>query len=204
MATPPLRAGQDTRSDAAARGRSRPGTAKKGACDGRLILKYLDETGFSLSLPLAYGWRPLGQPLRVPKHWGSAGRLNLIGTLSYANEQLEYELLEGSCKAVNVLAYLEQLALEAEQQGKLTVVVLDNAGFHRARIIQDRRPGWEEKLFYLRFLPPYSPQLNPIEALWRRLKGFLMPRRCYASRDDLKQAVLAALQLLGAVHMVQG
>jgi hypothetical protein len=43
--------------------------------------------------------------------------------------------------------------------------------------------------------------LNLIEGVWRRLKGFLMPRRFYDSVAELKQAVLHALRLLGAVEV---
>lgn len=136
----------------------------------------------------------------MPKHWGSAGRINLIGSLSFAKqqEQLAYRLLEGSCKAPAVVTYLDTLAQEAHARGKLTVVVLDNAGFHRAKLLQQQRSEWEAQNLYLRYLPPYTPQLNPIESVWRRIKGFLMPRRAYASKAELLTAVLAALEALGA------
>lgn len=75
-----------------------------------MVLKYLDETGFSLSLPLSYGWSPKAQPLRVPKHWGSAGRINCMGSLSWFPQSLEYRMLEGGCKSPDVLAYLDTLA----------------------------------------------------------------------------------------------
>lgn len=55
-----------------------------------------------------------------------------------------------------------------------------------------------------RALPPAGllcPHLNLIEGVWRRLKGFLMPRRYYDSLAELKQAVLSALRLLGAVEL---
>src|SRR5665811_307159 len=52
-------------------------------------------------------------------------------------------------------------------------------------------------------LPAYCPHLNRIDGVWKRLKGFLLPRRCYDSVADLTAAVLTALQLLGAVE-VQG
>jgi hypothetical protein len=45
------------------------------------------------------------------------------------------------------------------------------------------------------------PHLNLIEAVWRRLKGFLMPRRFYDSVAELREAVLRALHLLGAVEI---
>jgi putative transposase len=49
--------------------------------------------------------------------------------------------------------------------------------------------------------PPYCPQLNTIETVWRKLKGFLMPRRYYNSTADLQQALLLALNALGAVGL---
>lgn len=45
------------------------------------------------------------------------------------------------------------------------------------------------------------PHLNLIEGVWRRLKGFLMPRRFYDSVAELKEAVLHGLRLLGAVEV---
>ena len=81
------------------------------------------------------------------------------------------------------------------------MVVLDNAPFHKARAIQEAREGWEAKGLELSHLPAYCPHLNLIEGVWRRLKGFLMPRRYYDSLAELKQAVLSALGLLGAVEL---
>ena len=81
------------------------------------------------------------------------------------------------------------------------MVVLDNAPFHRARAVEDRRAGWEAKGLVLYRLPVYCPHLNLIERVWRKLKGFLMPRRFYESLAELKQAILHALRLLGAVDL---
>lgn len=166
-------------------------------------MKYLDESGFGLSLPPSYSWSPKGQQVNVPTRWGNAGRLNLLGTLSLwtTEETLEYHLLEGKCYKSDVVAYLEALARQAEQTTTFTVVVLDNATFHRAKDVQTKRAGWEAQGLYLRYLPSYCPQLNLIEGVWRRLKGFLMPRRYYNSLADLKEALLAALALFKAVNL---
>ena len=80
----------------------------------------------------------------------------------------------------------------AEREGKQDVVVLDNAPFHTAGAVEERRPGWEAKGLRLCYLPAYCPHLNLIEGVWRRLKGFLMPRRFYDSLAELRQAVLSA------------
>lgn len=74
-----------------------------------------------------------------------------------------------------------------------------HARFHKTKNIKAKEAPWQDKGLFLRYLPPYSPQLHPIEALWQVLKGFLLPRRLYASLKDLKEAVLSALTLLNAI-----
>jgi putative transposase len=127
---------------------------------------------------------------------------NLIGTLlcSEGEKQLEYRVLEGSCDSKEVLLYLDALA-ERASPAKPYVVVLDNAPFHTAGAIREREEEWEARGLRLYRLPSYCPHLNPIESVWRRLKGFLMPRRFYDSLAELKRAVLHGLRLLGAVEV---
>ncbi len=158
-------------------------------------------------------WTPKGSgsQFEIPSRQGSVGRLNLIGALDFASNKLFYRDLAGSCDALKCEAFLDRLAKQADPGG-LTVVVLgpsaartqrNNARFHKAKNIRAKAPVWREKGLFLRYLPPYSPQLNPIETLWRVLKGFLLPRLLYASLKHLKDAVFAALTLLNAVAHVQ-
>jgi len=53
------------------------------------------------------------------------------------------------------------------------------------------------------YLPRYSPRLNPAETIWRRVKGFLMPRRRYGSLEELRRTVAEAMERLRA-QMGQG
>ncbi len=159
-----------------------------------------------MCLPPTYSWTLKGrkhQHRRVRTRWGKQGRINLLGTLCLEGEaeRLEYRLLEGSCRSGEVVGYLELLAEKARREGKPVVVVLDNAPFHKAGAVCERRPGWEAKGLRLYYLPAYCPHLNAIEGVWRRLKGFLMPRRFYDSVAELRQAVLSALRLLGAIEL---
>lgn len=159
-----------------------------------------------MCLPPSYTWTLKGRKHqhRVRTRWGKQGRINLVGTLCFegeGEERLEYRLLEGSCRSGEVVAYLDLLAEEAEREGKPVAVVLDRAPFHRAGAVLEERPKWEVKGLRLYYLPAYCPHLNPIEGVWRRLKGFLMPRRFYDSVAELRQAVLSALCLLGAVEL---
>ena len=127
-----------------------------------------------------------------------------MGTLCVEGEghqRLQYRMLEGSCNSGEVLLYLDALAEEAQREDKPCVVVLDNAPFHTAGVIREREEEWEARGLTLYRLPAYCAHLNLIEGVWRRLKGFLMPRRFYDCVDELKQAVLHALRLLGAVEI---
>jgi putative transposase len=140
----------------------------------------------------------------VRSRWGSEGRVNLIGTLCLEgrSQWLQYSVIEGgSCRSEEVLGYLDALAEQAEGEGKACVVVLDNAPFHTARVVRERESEWAGRGLVLYRLPAYCPHLNLIEGVWRRLKGFLMPRRFYDSVAELKAAVLHALRLLGAVEV---
>ncbi len=168
-------------------------------------MRYLDQSGISLCLPPTSCWTRKGQAHqhRVPTRWGSRGRVNLIGTLCLEgeDERLEYTMIDGPCRSGEVVGYLDTLAQETECTNKPAVVVLDNAPFHTAKVVKEKQPGWEAKGLKLRYLPAYCPHLNLIEGVWRRLKGFLMPRRFYDSVAELKEAVLHALRLLGAVKV---
>lgn len=140
---------------------------------------------------------------RVPSRWGSRGRINLIGTLSIddSGERLEYSMIEGACRSAEVISYLGALAEDAARGGKEVVAVMDNAPFHTSGVVREREEEWERRGLRLQRLPAYCPHLNLIEGVWRTLKGFLMPRRFYDSVCELKEAVLNALRIFGAVEV---
>lgn len=56
---------------------------------------------------------------------------------------------------------------------KFTVIVMDNASIHHAKIIQDRLPIWQKRGLFIFYLPPYSPHLNIIGAIVERSEGRL-------------------------------
>ena len=176
-----------------------------------MTLKFLDQTSLSLRLSLCKSLFPRGsgRQFEVPTRWGSQGRINLIGTLALnaQGEQLEVRELTASCTQDAVIAYLDTLAAQSEaeqrrlEKARLTVVVLDNASFHRGQAVRARESVWAENGMLLRYLPPYAPMLNRIETTWRVLKGFLMPRRCYDTVVELRTALLIALTALGATNI---
>ncbi len=107
-----------------------------------------------------------------------------------------YALLEGRCGTGEVVAYLEELSREVGREGVRGVVFLDNAPFHRSRGFREAAEEWRRRELEVAYLPRYSPHLNPVETVWRRVKGFLMPRRHYGSVEELRKAVAMAMERL--------
>ena len=156
---------------------------------------FLDESGFGLSLPPTYAWARQGEAVRVPRAWGKSGRVNAVAHLerrSCGGWALGYALLEGRCGTGEVVAYLEGLSRE----GVRGVVFLDHAPFHRSRGFREAVERWRGRGLEVAYLPRYSPHLNPVESVWRRVKGFLMPRRHYGSVEELRGAVAVAMERL--------
>lgn len=94
----------------------------------------------------------------------------------------------GPIVAADLLAFLETLPRLPD---KPLVVVLDNASTHRGKVVTAARAALKEKRVSLYFLPPYSPTLNPIEAVFGGIKAHDLPERAYTSWAGLETAIAA-------------
>jgi transposase len=69
------------------------------------------------------------------------------------------------------------------------VVVLDNAGLHKSKVVRAALPELWARRIYLYYLPPYSPELNAIERVFRSIKHHRLPERSYATLQALESAI---------------
>lgn len=97
----------------------------------------------------------------------------------------------------------QQLDLLAGRITKPTVVVLDNATPHKAKLIQQARDGWAERGLTIFFLPRYSPHLNIAEHLWKHLKYFWLQPEMYMSKNLLFYNVRLALAAFGSLLTIE-
>lgn len=95
--------------------------------------------------------------------------------------------------AITFLTFLERL-LRHRRKGRTMVVVLDNARYHHARLI---RPWLHKKRQVLRllFLPPYSPELNPVERVWKLTRRLSTHNRYFPALEDLVESVFTQFEL---------
>jgi transposase len=149
-------------------------------------LVFIDETGASTKMARLYGRAPRGQRCRAPVphgHWETTtftGALRLQGLTAPM-------LLDGPMNAAAFLAYIEQVLVPTLNAGD--IVVMDNLPAHKPTGV---RRAIEATGALLLYLPPYSPDFNPIEMAFSKLKAIL---KKIAARTvhELWQAIAATL-----------
>lgn len=129
---------------------------------------YLDESGFSNIPNVQRAWSPKGKPHTADAS-ASRQRVNVIGALDFAAGNVWYDLHGQSIKRNAVVELIDRIA-QREQRMPLTLVVLDNATIHHNFEPQKLEEWLVEHRLVLMHLPPYSPELNPIEMVWKQAK----------------------------------
>ncbi|MFM0210034.1 transposase [Paraburkholderia sediminicola] len=131
---------------------------------------YFDQSGFSASPPVQWGWSPTGKPHRVfPLSHCSR---SVLGALDFGANLLTLHTSKTTIKRHDVVQFLDQITRESTPS-LTTVVVLDNARIHH-NIDQEILDRWLlEHRMVLFYLPPYSPELNLIEIVWKHAKYHL-------------------------------
>ena len=201
-------------SQAQAQGPTTPGTSAsgsgvfeplKGQARTKLIeLYYLDEAGFAPTLPVGYTWAREGVRAIVPYEAPEGRRVNAIGALAPFGDvgdepRLAYATRCTSFKGQDVLEFIwKQVGRmstpvgevpEGFERARRCVVVLDNYSPHHGKEIKEYSGALEAAGIELFYLPPYSPELNLIEPMWRHIKHEDMPVRSHSTAEELKAAV---------------
>jgi transposase len=154
-------------------------------------LVFVDEMGTNTALHPLYAWSPRGQRAccSVPRNRGP----NTTLLASMTSEGMGPCLaVEGATTGMVFEAYVEKVLVPSLRHGQ--VVVMDNLSAHKSERIGEIVRSAGCRVLYL---PPYSPDLNPIEEAFSKLKGFL--RKAEArSREALVEAMSKALDAVTA------
>lgn len=168
-----------------------------------ISLYYFDESGFSTNSCIPYAWQRRGDTRELPKQ--RSKRLNVLGFINRSNHS-SFHTVEGSVKSAEVItafdAFSEGYYDEYQQTKVPCIVVLDNASMHRSKEFKEKMKYWESKAVFLHFLPAYSPELNLIEILWRKIKYEWLTLDAYQSYEYLKQNVLNILDRVGIEYVI--
>lgn len=158
-----------------------------------VVLVYVDESHFHRDLDLGYTWGRVGERLwRVSDCPPLADRINWYGAYNFTDGQCLI-WADGACNKEATVQFLHRLADWVPKDGRRVVVVWDGAPWHRATIVQQTA---QELGIEVVPLPGYSPDLNPIEGLWKWMREEVTQLCCYPNLATLLaacQAVIATL-----------
>ena len=141
----------------------------------------LDEVGFQLGMDPKKGWSKKGRRCIIKNKKG--GRTNYTGCFLISSVGIEsWKIKKGSMKGEDLLGFLE-MGLKDKTDGK--VLVLDNARTHHTKDVKERIKDLGMKG---KWLPPYSPELNPIEEVFGWLKNRLRRMRV-GNEKELREGI---------------
>ena len=149
-------------------------------------LKFIDESGVNLAMTRLYGRAPRGERVldAVPRNYGP--NVTMLGALGMQGITAVMTV-EGATDADVFLAYVEHVLAPRLQPGDS--VVMDNLRAHKVAGVQSAIAAQGAHVLYL---PPYSPDLSPIEQCWSKLKTYLRKAKA-RTREALDIAMTEAL-----------
>ena len=159
----------------------------------RLI--YIDESHFHRDMDLGYTWAEKGKPAwRLSDCPPLQDRIDWYGAYDFSNGQC-FIWNEGGCNGENTVKFLQHLVAWLAPVTCPTVIIWDGAPCHKAKLVQDAAAALG---FTFLPLPGYSPDLNPIEGLWKWMREDVTQNHCYATMRELFDACKAFIDRINA------
>jgi len=151
--------------------------------DPAIHLWCADEVHFQRHSTLIRMWAPKGRQPRVSSA-STRQKVGFFGALELKTGRLVTQM----APTFNAETFSEFLASLLDRTHEKIHLILDNAAYHRARVLKPFFSDHQDRLVRL-FLPPYSPELNPIERVWRITRRQVTHNRYFASTSDLATAL---------------
>ncbi len=156
-------------------------------------LVFIDETGASTKMARRYGRSLRGERCRAPVPHGHWKTTTFVGALRLEGMTAPM-VLDGAMHGAAFLAYVEQVLVPTLTPGD--IVIMDNLPAHKSVAL---RHAIEAAGAELRFLPPYSPDFNPIEMASSKLKAFLK-KTAARTVDDLGDAIAQGIDTFSPIE----
>jgi len=162
-------------------------------CGGDVIIVYVDEVHLHQDMEVGYTWSAVGEANWVPSSSpGLSARLNYFGAYNFTDGAC-FVWEDGKCNGDTALRFLQQLSCWLGKTRRQVVLIWDGASYHRS---QNVRTYAEQLGFQLLPLPAYSPDLNPIEGLWKWLREEVTQHYCHETLAELRQDCFAFIHAI--------
>lgn len=153
----------------------------------------MDEVHFQQHGSRCRMWVPPEVVDPVCLHAPTRKSISFFGAVRLSDGKLVMSRPEGMFDAKTCWAFLRKLKRISRRSGRSVVVISDNARYHHAALHASWRAEVQES-FRLYFLPPYSPQLNPIERVWKLVRRRCLHNQYFASLDCVVAAIRPSLK----------
>lgn len=158
-------------------------------------LIFIDESGANLSFCRKYARAIGGERIKYACPYSRGDKHSIIGAVSTSG--VEAALYgEWSTDGGIFLDFVKRLLVPRLSSGK--IVIMDNVSFHKVSGVKE---AIEEAGAFLVFLPPYSPDLSPIENMWSKIKSSLR-RLSPRTRQQFKKAIRIAFESVSKKDLV--
>lgn len=158
------------------------------ASSRRSYLLFGDETSFAMWGSLSYTWAPKGKQPKI-KTLGKRKCYKMFGMIDYFSGKLFYNGVVGQLNAESYLNFLGHLK---SMTRKHLIIIQDGASYHKDANVKDFFES--EDRFTVFQLPTYSPDFNPIEKLWKKVKTMASHMIYFEDFDQLVIRVEATMQ----------
>jgi transposase len=160
-----------------------------------IVLIYIDESHFHRDLEIGYSWGPIGQRLwRISDCPPLAERINWYGAYNFTDGEC-FIWAEGACNKESTAEFLHRVDEWVRKKNRRLVVIWDGAPWHRAKLVKQAA---EDLGIELIALPGYSPDLNPIEGLWKWMREEVTQLCCYSNIRKLFDACRSFVKTINA------
>jgi transposase len=152
-------------------------------CEDEPIL-FMDSVHPTMATKVSYGWIRRGKDKLIAAS-ASRTRVNLTGAINLESMQVtsqDYEAINGD----SVIDFLKKVEGTYPQAPHIHVI-LDQSGYHKKQEVVEWAKGSRIRLH---FLPPYSPNLNPSERLWKVMNEYVRNNRFFTSAKEFREAIL--------------
>ena len=163
---------------------------------GWIDLYFADESTFSMVPSLPYAWQERGKPIEIFPQRDK--KVNLFGIFRPDNVAITYPSQEN----IDAQFLIQSIDDFCQYLDKPTVLVIDNAPTHRAKLFAEQIERWHEKGLYIFFLPKYSPHLNIAEIYWRKAKYEWLRPADYFSFAKYKQKIKEIFNGIGLDYKI--
>ena len=138
-------------------------------------------------------WVPREETDPVLWHYPGRKSVGYFGAVRLRGGRGLFQKETGMFEGATFWPFLQRLRLASAASGRTVIVITDNAQYHHAKLHQ----AWRQEqapAFTLDYLPPYSPELNPIERVWKLIRRRCLHNRYFLTLNEVVTAIAPRLR----------